>query len=684
MKVPPFLSTKDKIFEADEYTRDLDTAFAKVRETLQNSQERQKKAADCHRRDLKLKENDWVLLRFEKARLRKKKGKERLYSKLSMRYYGPFQITERINDVSFRLRLPDTWKIHNAFHVSLLKPFRGDVPDDGEPDEQPEVEENEEILVPEQIMAHKDTKTKGRRFGIPVRGTHSHAFVSSFMGVEEITERSLFYSNGNGKCDDFIGLMQRWLSKLQATDSFRGLFSDTNHSELAAFASYALSFPTKFQALVDTFDVMRSGIPNFCAVALALNELGYKALGIRLDSGDLAYLSKQCRRVFSMIQEEFIVPGFQNLTITASNDINEETLEALNKQGHEIDAFGIGTHLVTCSSQPALGCVYKLVEINKQPRMKLSQDIEKVTIPCKKEAYRLYGVEGVALVDLLKGVDEPAPKVDERILCRHPFSESKRAFVAPTKVEKLYKCYWAGKSGISQEPLPCLEEVRKLCKAQLGAMRPDHLRALNPTPYKVSVTGKLYEFIHFLWLNEAPVGELRIDDILSHGIEIQGLNNGMAIRNRTAESEVTTEECCWNDIGKKGHGDTHFQAIITLSADVTNERTNIAWRAQLEVNFAWRARLEVKSHYYKYKGARVDGYSIQVWECRRTLSVMEKMGEKLFATIKGKQVVGMQEVALDPMTPTGSMKMAMEELFQSRQQEEPVEVESNDSDSKSY
>ncbi|MCO5550114.1 hypothetical protein L7F22_003594 [Adiantum nelumboides] len=123
MKVPPFLSTKDKIFEADEYTRDLDTAFAKVRETLQKSQERQKKAADCHRRDLKLKENDWVLLRFEKACLRKKKGKERFFPKLSMRYYGPFQITERINDVSFRLRLPDTWKIHNAFHVSLLNLF---------------------------------------------------------------------------------------------------------------------------------------------------------------------------------------------------------------------------------------------------------------------------------------------------------------------------------------------------------------------------------------------------------------------------------------------------------------------------------------------------------------------------------------------------------------------------------
>ncbi|MCO5563898.1 hypothetical protein L7F22_017549 [Adiantum nelumboides] len=130
--------------------------------TLQKSQERQKKAADSHRRDLKLKENDWVLLRFEKALLRKKRERRGFIQSLVCDTMALFQITERINDVSFRLRLPDTWKIHNAFHVSLLKPFRGDVPDDGEPDEQPEVEENEEILVPEQILAHKDTKTKGK------------------------------------------------------------------------------------------------------------------------------------------------------------------------------------------------------------------------------------------------------------------------------------------------------------------------------------------------------------------------------------------------------------------------------------------------------------------------------------------------------------------------------------------
>eukprot|EP00252_Welwitschia_mirabilis_P022110 TRINITY_DN5884_c0_g1_i1.p1 TRINITY_DN5884_c0_g1~~TRINITY_DN5884_c0_g1_i1.p1 ORF type:complete len:510 (-),score=99.32 TRINITY_DN5884_c0_g1_i1:158-1687(-) len=287
----------------------------------------------------------------------------------------------------------------------------------------------------------------GLRFGIPVRGTHSHAFVTSFMGPDEITDRTLPKADGSGICEDFVGLAQRWLSNLHAADTFRGIFSETNQSELAAFISYALAFPRNFQALVDTYDVMRSGIPNFCAVALALHDLGYKALGIRLDSGDLAYLSVEARKFFHAIEKDFGVPGFGKMTIVASNDINEETLDALNKQGHEVDAFGIGTHLVTCYAQPALGCVFKLVEINGQPRMKLSEDVSKVSIPCKKRCYRLYGREGYPLVDLMTGEKERPPKEGERILCRHPFSESKRAYVVPHRVEELYKCYWPGKSG---------------------------------------------------------------------------------------------------------------------------------------------------------------------------------------------------------------------------------------------
>lgn len=349
----------------------------------------------------------------------------------------------------------------------------------------------------------------GKLFGIPLRGTHSHAFVSSFMSPDEIIEKSLKSSDGSHTSEDFVSLVQTWLSKIQWSKSLHGIFGETNQSELAAFISYALAFPNNFLALVDTYDVMRSGVPNFCAVALALNDLGYKAVGIRLDSGDLAYLSCEARKFFRTIEKEFGVPGFEKMSITASNDLNEETLDALNKQGHEVDAFGIGTYLVTCYAQAALGCVFKLVEINKQPRIKLSEDVSKVSIPCKKRSYRLYGKEGYPLVDIMTGENEPPPKVGERILCRHPFNESKRAYVVPQKVEELLKCYWPGSSDKRREDLPTLKDTRERCIKQLEQMRPDHMRRLNPTPYKVSVSAKLYDFIHFLWLNEAPVGELQ-------------------------------------------------------------------------------------------------------------------------------------------------------------------------------
>jgi nicotinate phosphoribosyltransferase len=349
----------------------------------------------------------------------------------------------------------------------------------------------------------------GRLFGIPIRGTHSHAFVSSFMGLDEILDRTLPSHDGSNQCEDFVSQVENWLDKIQGLKSSIGIYGETNKGELAAFTSYALAFPNNFLALVDTYDVMRSGVPNFCAVALALSDLGYKASGIRLDSGDLAYLSLQARKFFAAVEREFGVAGFGKMTITASNDLNEETIDALNKQGHEVDAFGIGTNLVTCYAQPALGCVFKLVEINGQPRIKLSEDVTKVSIPCKKRSYRLYGKEGYALLDIMSGENEPAPKVGERILCRHPFNESKRAYVVPQHIEELLKCYWPGNSSKEREELPSINNIRRRCMEQLDQMRPDHMRILNPTPYKVSVSAKLYDFIHFLWLSEAPVGELQ-------------------------------------------------------------------------------------------------------------------------------------------------------------------------------
>lgn len=247
---------------------------------------------------------------------------------------------------------------------------------------------------------------------------------------------------------------------------------------------------------------------NFCSVALALAEFGYRPVGVRLDSGDLAYLSRCVYGYFERIAKELNHPWFTKLTIVASNDINEDTILALNEQGHRINCFGIGTHLVTCQRQPALGCVYKLVEIDHRPCIKLSLDVAKVTIPGKKLVYRLYGEDNSALLDLMQLEEEEAPRAGSRVLCRHPFQESKRAFVTPSKVELLLEERWSKNRVVDRTEFN-LQDIRIRVMNSLGSVRADIKRYLNPTPYKVSVSDHLYQYIHQLWLKNAPIGELR-------------------------------------------------------------------------------------------------------------------------------------------------------------------------------
>lgn len=172
------------------------------------------------------------------------------------------------------------------------------------------------------------------------------------------------------------------------------------------------------------------------------------------------------------------------MTIVASNDINEDILHSLNMQGHSIDSFGIGTHLVTCQKQPALGCVFKLVEVNGRPCVKLSEDVQKATFPGKKNAYRLYDKENCPLVDLLTKFDEPAPKIGEPFLCRHPFMETKRAYLSPSRVECLLVPFWDN-GELVKENMDPIDKVKERVKNQLTHLRTDHKRMLNPTPYKV-------------------------------------------------------------------------------------------------------------------------------------------------------------------------------------------------------
>lgn len=334
----------------------------------------------------------------------------------------------------------------------------------------------------------------GHLLGITISGTHAHAYVQSYVSLDNLQTHFL---NGQNLVEMALGYR-----------SALGL-SESNFGEFAAFVAYAQSWPDNFLCLVDTYDTLNSGVPNFLSVALALHDLGYAPLGVRLDSGDLAYLSKRIRAWFTEVATKHARPSFEKLRIVASNDINEDVLYALSKQGHSIDAFGVGTHLVTCQAQPALGCVYKLVEIDGQPRIKLSNEVEKVTLPSRKNLYRFFNEAGVALVDFMTKDGEPAPKPGQRLLCRHPFDSKKRAYVTPATIVPLLRLVWDGQAGgIQPGALRTLEESRDHVMGQLKGIREDVLRHINPTPYKVSVSEELHALLHSLWELNAPVGQL--------------------------------------------------------------------------------------------------------------------------------------------------------------------------------
>jgi len=242
-------------------------------------------------------------------------------------------------------------------------------------------------------------------------------------------------------------------------------------------------------------------------VCLALSDLGYIPKGVRLDSGDLSYISIACSELFHKMLAQYPDKSFfGQMDIVASNDINEDILHSLNKEGHAITMYGIGTNLVTCQAQPALGGVYKLVEINGEPRMKLSQDAGKVLIPGQKHPYRLYGEHGYPLLDIMVQDSEEVPQVGQRLICRHPFIEKHRVAVVPSKVVPLHFLAYDGK--VLAEGLS-IDDTKQFTKSEMNLLRVDILRPLNPYEYKVSVSEKFYEFFHALWQKERPLMELR-------------------------------------------------------------------------------------------------------------------------------------------------------------------------------
>jgi len=342
----------------------------------------------------------------------------------------------------------------------------------------------------------------GKFCGLTISGTHAHSFVQAYSSLTEVAENTVV-DKATGEAVQLLPRVLQYREEFAEKNIHYG--KTTNDGELAAFIAYATAFPDTFLCLIDTYQTLESGLQNFIFVALVLDDLGYKPAGVRLDSGDLAYLSMECAKTFQSLCAKR--PFFSELTIVASNDINEEILHAINKQDHAITTYGIGTNLVTCQAQPALGCVYKLVEISGKPRMKLSQEINKVLIPGRKKAYRLTGKDGRFILDVMVAHHEDAPVAGERILCRHPFISRKRAAVTPTKVEQLDVLVF-DKGKIVPGGNRSFAEAKEAVTQQLKTVRPDILRYINPTPYKVSISDNLFNFLHELWQSETPVAEL--------------------------------------------------------------------------------------------------------------------------------------------------------------------------------
>ena len=259
-------------------------------------------------------------------------------------------------------------------------------------------------------------------------------------------------------------------------------------SEYEAFKAYAKVYPDNCLLLVDTYDTLNSGVPNAIRVFKELRASGHEPVGIRLDSGDFAYLSKKARK---MLDEA----GFEKAIICASGDLDERSITSLLNQGAKIDSWGVGTKLITSEEMPALGGVYKLAAvINKDgeiiPKIKLSDNAEKITNPSFKNLYRLYDKKtNKAVADLitLRGetVDENKP-----LTIFHPLETWKRTTVTDFRaVELLHKIVEKGKLVYT---FPSLTDLREFAKRELSAFWEEYLRIDMPALYKVDLSEKLH------------------------------------------------------------------------------------------------------------------------------------------------------------------------------------------------
>ena len=286
------------------------------------------------------------------------------------------------------------------------------------------------------------TVSAGQMFGIPVNGTMAHSWV-------------MFYGD-----------------------------------EFEAFKKYAEVYPDSTTLLVDTYDVIHSGVPNAIRVAKeVLEPMGKRLKGVRIDSGDLAYLSKRVRELLDNA-------GLNDCKIVASNSLDEFTISSLLSQGACIDSFGVGERLITAKSEPVFGAVYKIVAVEAEdgkfsPRIKVSENVEKITNPGLKDVYRVYDSSGKAVADLIALSGE---KIDTAQPFRYvdPMKPWKNRSFENCSVKNLRRLYL--KDGKRVEQLPGLNEIRDYVQDQLTReIWQEEQRFENPHKHYLDMTPNYYE-----------------------------------------------------------------------------------------------------------------------------------------------------------------------------------------------
>ncbi len=283
----------------------------------------------------------------------------------------------------------------------------------------------------------------GKKFDIPVVGTQAHSWIQSF--------------------DD----------------------------ELQAFQAYADVYPDNCLLLVDTYDVLESGVPNAIKVFEDLRDRGYKAKGIRIDSGDIAFLSKKARKLLDDA-------GFTEASIVASSDLDEDVINSLKMQEAAIDGWGVGTNLITSSKCPALGGVYKLSAIEEEgeivARIKISENPSKITNPGYKKVVRIYDRQGqMAQADLIMLEGEEI-NIEEPLTIFDPiYTWKRKTFSQYSLREMLIPIYEDGKLVY---PRKTAAEVKAYAATELDTLWPEYKRFTRPHLYKVDLSQDLWDLKH--------------------------------------------------------------------------------------------------------------------------------------------------------------------------------------------